>query len=252
MAKNYGEWIELNNEITQLDENGKNKLYKDKEALQSYLDYVDENTKHFDSEIERFKYLIDNGLYDKELSSVPNTIINEMHKLAYSFGFKFQSFMAGQKFYETYALKEYTKDKEYFIENYEQHNVRVALYLFKDDYVKARELLVQLMEQSYQPATPTFSQAGKADRGELSSCYLFNVDDTTESINFVIDSVKEASRRGGGVAVDASRIRPRGSKVKGRPNSSKGVIPFAKSIEQSVGWFDQGKHSAPYYSNMVG
>ena len=108
------------------------------------------------------------------------------------------------------------------------------------------------MEQSYQPATPTFSQAGKSDRGELSSCYLFNVDDTTESINFVIDSVKEASRRGGGVAVDASRIRPRGSKVKGRPNSSKGVIPFAKSIEQSVGWFDQGKHSAPYYSNMVG
>ncbi|MGI4715035.1 hypothetical protein ACR2XW_26590, partial [Klebsiella pneumoniae] len=33
----YGKWIELNNEITQLDDNGKNKLYKDQEALDEYL-----------------------------------------------------------------------------------------------------------------------------------------------------------------------------------------------------------------------
>ncbi|XWX33391.1 ribonucleotide reductase large subunit [Staphylococcus phage PG-2021_40] len=71
MAKQFGKWIELNNEVTQLDENGKNKLYKDKEALKEYLKYIDENTKKFNSEVERIKYLTDKGLYDKVLTKVP-------------------------------------------------------------------------------------------------------------------------------------------------------------------------------------
>ncbi|QYC51023.1 class 1b ribonucleoside-diphosphate reductase subunit alpha [Mammaliicoccus phage vB_MscM-PMS3] len=253
MAKQFGKWIELNNEVTQLDENGKNKLYKDKEALEEYLKYIDENTKKFNSEVERIKYLTDKGLYDKVLTKVPETIINEMTKLAYSFNFKFQSFMAAQKFYESYATKEYENGNELFVEDYEQHNVRVALYLFNNDYTKARELLIHLMEQTYQPATPTYQNSGKGKRGELSSCYLFLVDDNIESMNFVENSVKQASKNGGGVAIDLTRIRPRGAMVNGRPNSSKGVIPFAKAIEQGVSHFDQGgtrEGSAAVYLNV--
>ena len=47
------------------------------------------------------------------------------------------------------------------------------------------------------------------------------------------------------VSIDATRIRPKGSSVKGRPNASKGVIPFAKAIEQGVSHFDQGKQNCP-------
>ena len=253
MVKNYGEWIELNNEITQLDENGKNKLYKDKEALDKYLEHIKDNTRHFDDEVERVRTLTKENVYDKIFDNVPDTIIYEMTKLAYSFDFKFQSFMACQKFYENYAVKQYENGKVTYVEDYEQHNVRVALYLFQNDYIKARELLIQLMEQTYQPATPTYLNAGVSKRGELSSCYIFVVDDTIESMNFVVNNAKIASKNGGGVSVDVSRIRPRGSEVKGIPNASKGVIPFAKSIEQGVSHFDQGgqrEGSAVAYLNV--
>lgn len=250
----YGDWIKLNNEVTQLDETGKNKLYKDKEARDSYKKYIKENTKEFNNEIERFHYMVDNGLYDTVLKDIPDTIIEEMHKLAYSYNFEFQSFMAIQKFYENYALKEYeNEDKFQYIESYEQHNVRVALYLFKDDYVKAREMLEQMMEQTLQPATPTYLNAGLQKRGELSSCYIFVVDDTIESINFVTDNAKNASKNAGGVSIEASRIRPKGAPVKDRPNASKGVIPFAKAIEQGVSHFDQGgarEGAAALYLNI--
>lgn len=242
----YGKWIDLNNEVTQLDENGKNKLYKDKEALEEYSKYIEKNTRNFDNEVERVRTLTKEGIYDKIFDNVPDTIIEEMTKLAYSFNFQFQSFMACQKFYESYAVTQYDKDDNpIFVEDYEQHNVRVALYLFQDDYVKAREMLIQLMEQTLQSATPTFLNGGLAKRGELSSCYIFVVDDSTESINFVTNNTKEASRRAGGVSVEASRIRPKGSEVNGRPNASKGVLPFAKAIEQGVSHFDQGKLNCP-------
>ncbi|MGI4563167.1 intein-containing class 1b ribonucleoside-diphosphate reductase subunit alpha, partial [Klebsiella pneumoniae] len=123
----YGKWIELNNEITQLDDNGKNKLYKDQEALDEYLKYIEDNTRKFNSEVERIRVLTKEGTYDKIFDNVPDTIIDEMTKLAYSFNFKFPSFMAGQKFYESYASKQYDENKKpIFVEDYEQHNVRVA------------------------------------------------------------------------------------------------------------------------------
>lgn len=65
MAKNYGKWIELNNEITQLDEYGKNKLYKDKEALKEYEDYVKSNTREFDNEVDRVRVLTKKALMIK-------------------------------------------------------------------------------------------------------------------------------------------------------------------------------------------
>lgn len=162
--------------------------------------------------------------------------------------------MACQKFYESYAVVQYDKDDNVvFVEDYEQHNVRVALYLFQDDYAKARDMLIQLMEQTLQPATPTYLHSGKGNRGELSSCYIFVVDDTIESINFVANSVRNASKNSGGVSVEASRIRPKGATVQGNPNASQGVIPFAKNIEQGVSHFNQAgmrQGSAVVYLNV--
>lgn len=242
MVKAIGDWIDLNNEVKQVDDNGKNKLYKDKEALQSYQEYVKENSLQFDDEVERVRYLTKEGLYDSFFDTVPDTIIRELTAFAYSFNFEFQSFMACQKFYEGYVVLQHNKDKSFnFAEDYEQHNVRVALYMFQDDYARARDFVEELMTQRVQPATPTYTNAGKGNRGELSSCYLFNVDDTLDSMNFVENNTKNASRVGGGVAIDFTRIRPAGATVMGNPGASKGVVPYAKEIEQGLSRIDQGK-----------
>ena len=75
MAKRYGEWIQQNNEITQVDENGKNKLYRDKDALQSYLKHINDNTRQFDNEVERVRILTKENVYDSVFENIPDTII---------------------------------------------------------------------------------------------------------------------------------------------------------------------------------
>ena len=65
--------------------------------------------------------------------------------------------MAASKFYQNYALK--SNDKQTFLENYYQHVLIVALYLAKGDKEIAKQLISAMMEQRYQPATPTFNAA---------------------------------------------------------------------------------------------
>lgn len=246
MVETY-KFLEYNNEITQLDENGKNKLYKDKDALKEFERYVKDNSKSFPSEYDRFKYMVEEGYYDKDLGKVPEEVIERLTEKAYAKGFEFQSFMACQQFYDKYSivkkhLNTQTKQEvsRVYLENYEQHNVRVALFFYQDDYEKAEALLEQLMEQTFQPATPSYFNGGKGKRGELSSCYLFVVDDSLDSMNFVSNNVKQASKVGGGCAVDVTRIRPQGATVNGNPGASKGIIPFIKDLENGLSHIDQG------------
>ena len=51
-----------------------------------------------------------------------------------------------------------------------------------------------MVEQRYQPATPTFLNAGRARRGELVSCFLLEVDDSLNSINFIDSTAKQLSK----------------------------------------------------------
>ena len=63
-----------------------------------------------------------------------------------------------------------------------------------------------MVEQRYQPATPTFLNAGRARRGELVSCFLLEVDDSLNSINFIDSTAKQLSKIGGGVAINLSKL----------------------------------------------
>ena len=62
--------------------------------------------------------------------------------------------MSASKFFKDYALK--TNDKTQFLEDYKQHVVIVALYLANGHKPTARQLISAMIEQRYQPATPTF------------------------------------------------------------------------------------------------
>jgi len=163
--------------------------------------------------------------------------LKEISAKAYTYDFKFASYMAATKFYQSYALK--TNDKKTYLENYEQHMVIVALYLAQGDNYFALELLDTLMTQVYQPATPTMLNAGRSRRGELVSCYLLSIDDSLNSINYNEGVARTLSKYGGGVALNLSRLRARGESIKEVENCAKGVIPVAKSLEMSFQYADQ-------------
>ncbi|WP_017547855.1 class 1b ribonucleoside-diphosphate reductase subunit alpha [Salinicoccus carnicancri] len=229
--------IELNNEVTKRDETGFYQLDKDQEALQVFKEEVGDKTIHFGSELERLHYLVDNDFYYDLFEEYSEDAVMEIVEYAESIPFEFKSYMAASKFFKDYTLK--TNDKKQYLEDYKQHVVIVSLYLSKGDVEQAKRLVLSMLEQRYQPATPTFLNAGRARRGEMVSCFLLEVDDSLNSINYIDSTAKQLSKIGGGVAINLSKLRARGEAIKGIEGVAKGVLPVAKALEGGFGYADQ-------------
>ncbi len=229
--------IELNNQVTKRREDGFFDLEKDQEALSVYLEEINDKTIHFDSPLERLHYLVDNNFYYNLFEQYSEEDVLEIINYTETLPFTFASYMSASKFFKDYAMK--TNDKKQYLEDYKQHVIIVSLYLAKGDTVQAKELVNAMVEQRYQPATPTFLNAGRARRGELVSCFLLEVDDSLNSINYIDSTAKQLSKIGGGVAINLSKLRARGEAIKGIKGVAKGVLPVAKALEGGFGYADQ-------------
>jgi ribonucleoside-diphosphate reductase alpha chain len=91
----------------------------------------------------------------------------------------------------------------------------------------------------FQPATPTFLNVGKKQRGEYVSCFLLRIEDNMESIGRSINSALQLSKRGGGVAFSLSNVREAGAPIKQIENQSSGIIPIMKLLEDSFSYANQ-------------
>ena len=229
--------IELNNEVTKRKDNGFFNLEKDQEALEVYLEEIQDKTIYFDTEIERLRYLVDNDFYFDLFAKYSEADLQEITDYAKSIPFEFASYMSASKFFKDYALK--TNDKSQYLEDYKQHVAIVALYLANGHKATAKQFISAMVEQRYQPATPTFLNAGRARRGELVSCFLLEADDSLNSINFIDSTAKQLSKIGGGVAINLSKLRARGEAIKGIKGVAKCVLPVAKSLEGGFSYADQ-------------
>lgn len=229
--------IELNNGIMKKDNNGFYDLSKDLDAIKEFKKEIKLKTKKFGSVKERFKWLIENNYYIDFFKSYTLEEIEKVNELVYSYNFKFKSYMAISKFYQSYSLK--TDDKSQYLETYEDRIVAVSLYLADGNVNKALDFAKSMIEQRYQPATPTFLNSGRARRGEMISCYLLSCDDSLNSINQMISTCGQLSKIGGGVATNLSNLRARGEEIKGIKNSASGVIPVAKLLEDTFSYVNQ-------------
>ncbi|MBF0710400.1 MULTISPECIES: class 1b ribonucleoside-diphosphate reductase subunit alpha [unclassified Gemella] len=229
--------IELNNEVTKRDETGFYMLYKDKEAITEFLREIDDKTIKFNSELKRLRYLVEENYYYNIFNQYIEEEILDCLELATNYKFEFQSYMAASKFFKDYALR--TNDKKQYLENFNQHVFIVSMFLAGGDASLAKELIISMLEQRLQPATPTFLNSGRARRGELVSCFLLEVGDSLNSINYIDSTAKQLSKIGGGVAINLSKLRARGESIKGIKGVAKGVIPVAKSLEQGFAYADQ-------------
>ncbi len=232
-----GNHIELNNELKQRGPDGFYRLDRDQAALDVFTAEVVSKTKPLLYPLTRVEWLVANGYYYDAFAQYTESQIVNIHSVCDSYNFRFASYMAASKFYKDYALK--TDDKAEYLEDYEQHVAIVALYLGQGNYELAESLARSMMEQRFQPATPTFMNAGRARRGELVSCFLLEMDDSLNSINYVEATAKQLSKIGGGVAVNLSKLRARGEAIKGVAGAAKGVIPVAKSLEHGFAYADQ-------------
>lgn len=229
----------LNALLNLYDAEGKIQFDKDREAAnQFFLQHVNQNTVFFHDLEEKFDYLIKNKYYDPEVvEKYEFDFIKSLFKQAYAHKFRFPTFLGAYKYYTSYTLK--TFDGRRYLERFEDRVCMVALTLAAGDQKLASNLVDEIMTGRFQPATPTFLNCGKAQRGEPVSCFLLRIEDNMESIGRAINSALQLSKRGGGVALLLSNLREAGAPIKHIENQSSGVIPVMKLLEDSFSYANQ-------------
>lgn len=207
-------------------------------ARQYFLDHVNTNTVFFHNLEEKLGYLVENDYYEAEtLEQYSKEFISTIFDRAYAAKFRFPTFLGAFKFYTSYALKTFDGDR--YLERYEDRVTMVALHLARGDEQLATKMVDEMISGRFQPATPTFLNSGKKQRGELVSCFLLRIEDNMESIARAINSSLQLSKRGGGVALSLTNIRENGAPIKHIQNQSSGVIPVMKLLEDSFSYANQ-------------
>jgi ribonucleoside-diphosphate reductase alpha chain len=219
--------------------NGEIQFDKDREAARQYfLQHVNQNTVFFHDLEEKLEYLVENKYYEADvLAQYSQEFVKALFKHAYSKKFRFQTFLGAFKYYTSYTLK--TFDGKRYLERFEDRVAMVSLALAEGDETFALQLVDEIVSGRFQPATPTFLNLGKAQRGEPVSCFLLRIEDNMESIARGINSALQLSKRGGGVALLLSNIREHGAPIKHIENQSSGVIPVMKLLEDSFSYANQ-------------
>lgn len=229
----------LNAMLNLYDREGRIQFDKDREAVDAFFAaHVRPNSVTFASQDERLDHLVNEGYYDaRVLTRYARAFVVKLFERAHASGFRFQTFLGAWKFYTSYTLK--TFDGKRYLENFEDRVVMVALTLAQGDEALAQQLTDEILSGRFQPATPTFLNCGKAQRGELVSCFLLRIEDNMESIGRAVNSALQLSKRGGGVAFLLSNLREAGAPIKRIENQSSGVIPVMKMLEDAFSYANQ-------------
>lgn len=201
--------------------------------------YIDEEVNNqeirnfYDSVTRGFEAgIISQEKYDfvKEHKEALNIIIEDSrsHKFEY-FGLK--------TVYDRYLLKD--PDSRQVIETPQYFFLRVACGLAKT-FQEAKEFYELISSLDYMPSSPTLFNSATV-RPQLSSCYL--LDSPEDDLSAIYEKYKDIallSKFAGGIGVSFSRVRSRGSLIKGTNGHSNGLVPWLKTLDSSVAAVNQG------------
>ncbi|CAM5671467.1 ribonucleoside-diphosphate reductase subunit alpha [Streptomyces canarius] len=144
--------------------------------------------------------------------------------------------------YSRYLLRHPVTRK--VVETPQHFLLRVASGLAEDDTTRSVDevaALYGLMSRlDYLPSSPTLFNSGTR-HPQMSSCYLLDSPlDELDSIYDRYHQVAKLSKHAGGIGLSYSRIRSRGSLIRGTNGHSNGIVPFLKTLDASVAAVNQG------------
>ena len=140
--------------------------------------------------------------------------------------------------YDRYLLRHPQLRK--VIETPQHFFMRIACALGGNEIGETLELYRLLSSLEYIASSPTLFNAGTAHE-QLSSCFLLDSpSDSLESIYEKYGDVAKLSKFAGGIGLAYSRVRSRGSLIKGTNGHSNGLVPWLKTLDASVAAVNQG------------
>lgn len=188
--------------------------FSDAIALGYSQGILTENIAHF---VEKNKEILNNSI-DKEFDP-------------------FFTYFGLSTVYDRYLLRHPIKRVVFELPQY--MFMRVACGVF-DNTADVVELYRAMASFNYMPGSPTLFNAGTKNP-QLSSCFLVDSpNDSIEGIYRKYADVAKLSKHGGGIGISYSRVRSRGSLIKGTNGRSSGIAPWLKTLDSSVAAVNQG------------
>ncbi|AWS45036.1 ribonucleoside-diphosphate reductase subunit alpha [Streptosporangium sp. 'caverna'] len=139
--------------------------------------------------------------------------------------------------YDRYLLRHPETRK--VLERPQHFFLRVACGL-SETVEEAAELYALMATLSYLPSSPTLFNSGSR-RPQLSSCFLLDSPrDDLEAIYERYGQVARLSKYAGGIGIAWTRVRSRGSLIRGTNGHSNGIVPWLRTLDSSVAAVNQG------------
>jgi len=136
--------------------------------------------------------------------------------------------------YSTYFLKSNGK----VVERLDYLWLRIALFLWREDWTQVRNTFHYLRQGYGIHATPTLFYAG-TQRSQMASCFLVGTEDSVTSIFKTLGDVAQISKWAGGLGIHISNIRAKHSPIVGTQGYSHGILPMIRLFNDTSRYIDQ-------------
>jgi ribonucleoside-diphosphate reductase alpha chain len=142
--------------------------------------------------------------------------------------------------YKTFEKSYLNKNIEGEIIERPQHLwLRVATFLRMPDIPKIKEVYDMLSLKYFTHATPTLYHCG-FKYAQLSSCFLLSMEDKLEDMYECVKRGALISKFSGGIGINVSMLRPKGSRIYSTGGKSDGIVPFLKVWNSTARHVNQG------------
>ena len=195
---------------------------------------------------ERFKKYLAHGMKIKRIS--PEVVAQyDINKLADALDPTADldfDYLGVQTLYDRYLIVDKTGDKQRRLETPQFFWMRVAMGLFRAEKENREDWAIRLYSlykgRRFCSSTPTLFNSGTL-HSQLSSCYLYKVDDSIESImQRGIAENAYLSKWAGGLGGSWTAVRGTGGYIQGTNGESQGIIPFLKLHNDQLVAVNQG------------
>ena len=140
----------------------------------------------------------------------------------------------------SYLMKIYDEHKKSTIVERPQYMImRVAIGIHGSDLESVFETYDLISNRFFTHATPTLFNAGTT-KPQLSSCFLLSIDDDLQNIFDKINELATISKWAGGIGINLSNIRARGSIIRGTNGLSDGILPLCIVLNKVAKYVNQG------------